>query len=100
MRRSAGSFARTQVRHPGVTLMMQRDFELMERAARVASSLPGLADLRLDESLRQFGGPLKEQLDLQVEAEHLARFKKNFRWVSKQAELQHPIYGACCNKTS
>jgi aarF domain-containing kinase len=60
--------------------MMQRDFELMERAARVASSLPGLADLRLDESLRQFGGPLKEQLDLQVEAEHLTRFKKNFRW--------------------
>ncbi len=51
-----------QVRHPGVSALMQCDFELMQRAARLASLLPGLSELRLDESLRQFGGPLKEQV--------------------------------------
>ena len=29
--------------------------------------------------MRQFGGPLKEQLDLSTEANALARFNRNFR---------------------
>ena len=58
---------------------MQRDFTLMMRAARLSRSLPWLADLRLDESVRQFGGPLREQLDLSVEASSLDRFNHNFR---------------------
>uniref|UniRef100_A0A7S0RBD2 ABC1 atypical kinase-like domain-containing protein n=1 Tax=Chlamydomonas leiostraca TaxID=1034604 RepID=A0A7S0RBD2_9CHLO len=74
-----GTVVAVKVRHPGVTTAMHRDFELMQRAARAASSLPALRDLRLDESIRQFGGPLKEQLNLAVEADHLVRFKKNFR---------------------
>jgi aarF domain-containing kinase len=40
-------------------------------------------DLRLDESVRQFGAPLKEQLDLSMEAGNLKRFNANFRgWKS------------------
>lgn len=74
-----GTVVAVKVRHPGVTTAMHRDFELMQRAARLASSIPALAELRLDESIRQFGGPLKEQLNLAVEADHLVRFKKNFR---------------------
>ena len=58
---------------------MQRDFTLMMRAAYFSRSLPWLADLRLDESVRQFGGPLREQLDLSVEAASLNRFNHNFR---------------------
>eukprot|EP00983_Pelagomonas_calceolata_P074966 1152791-Pelagomonas_calceolata.AAC.8 len=46
----------------------------MERAAKLASAIPGVSELRLDESIRQFGGPLKEQLDLAVEAGNLMRF--------------------------
>jgi aarF domain-containing kinase len=42
--------------------MMHRDFVLMQRAAWMCSLLPGVADLRLEESIRQFGGPLKEQV--------------------------------------
>ena len=42
--------------------IMQRDFVLMQRAAQLCGLLPGLAELRLDESIRQFGGPLKEQV--------------------------------------
>ena len=66
---------------------MQRDFTLMMRAARLSRSLPWLADLRLDESVRQFGGPLREQLDLSVEAESLKRFGHNFRCGGQQVVL-------------
>lgn len=74
-----GTMVAVKVRHPGVTTVMSRDFVLMERAARACNHVPALSQLRLDESIRQFGGPLKEQLDLAVEAQHLSRFKHNFR---------------------
>lgn len=74
-----GTLVAVKVRHPGVSDVMARDFALMARAAAAAGRLPGLRALRLDESVRQFGGPLQEQLDLRVEAAHLARFGRNFR---------------------
>jgi aarF domain-containing kinase len=61
-----GTEVAVKVRHPGVTDMMYRDFVLMTRAAAASRLLPATRELRLDESIRQFGGPLKEQLDLQV----------------------------------
>ena len=57
----AGTVVAVKVRHPGVTLLMQRDVVLMHRAAALSARLPGLAALRLDESVRQFGAPLREQ---------------------------------------
>lgn len=70
---------------------MALDFELMQRAARASTALPGLAQLRLDESIKQFGGPLHDQLDLTKEASHLHRFRNNFRrWSSVQFPL--PIF--------
>jgi len=56
-----------KVRHPGVSTMMQRDFVLMQRAAALSAKLPVLRDLNLQESVRQFGAPLREQLDLSSE---------------------------------
>ncbi|GFH25969.1 ABC1 domain-containing protein, partial [Haematococcus lacustris] len=86
---ASGSIA--QVRHPGVAKVMQRDFVLMQRAVKLASALPGLAALRLEESVRQFGGPLQEQLDLGLEAAHLTRFRANFRlWPN--VSFPNPIY--------
>lgn len=38
---AAGTTVAVKVRHPGVTQLMQHDFVLMERAAKLASSLPG-----------------------------------------------------------
>ena len=61
-----GTVVAVKVRHPGVTLLMEQDFTLMQRAANFSTQVPVLADLKLDESVRQFGAPLKEQLDLQV----------------------------------
>lgn len=96
----AGTVVAVKVRHPGVATVMHRDFALMQRAAMLASHLPGLKQLQLQESIRQFGAsclatmrchpsplftalttgaPLKEQLDLAREAQHLARFNHNFR---------------------
>lgn len=80
-----------KVRHPGVSTLMSRDFALMGRAAKAAGQLPGLRQLRLDESVRQFGGPLQEQLDLSVEASHLQRFRENFKsW--RNVKFPTPIY--------
>ncbi|EFJ44870.1 hypothetical protein VOLCADRAFT_106245 [Volvox carteri f. nagariensis] len=75
----AGARVAIKVRHPGVSELMHRDFILMQRAAAACSRIPALRELRLEESIRQFGGPLKEQLDLSVEAAHLQRFNANFR---------------------
>eukprot|EP00775_Hariotina_reticulata_P001577 gene1577-1918_t len=87
----AGTLVAVKVRHPGVSTLMARDFVLMERAARAAGQLPGLKQLRLDESVRQFGGPLQEQLDLSVEAAHLSRFGRNFRgW--RNVKFPTPIF--------
>lgn len=86
-----GTVVAVKVRHPGVDDLMLRDFTLMQRAAAAAGTLPGLKALRLDESVRQFGGPLKEQLDLSVEASHLERFAHNFRrW--RNVVFPRPIY--------
>ncbi|KAJ9526905.1 hypothetical protein QJQ45_017721 [Haematococcus lacustris] len=90
-RLQAGTVVAVKVRHPGVAKVMQRDFVLMQRAVKLASALPGLAALRLEESVRQFGGPLQEQLDLGLEAAHLTRFRANFRlWPN--VSFPNPIY--------
>lgn len=78
-RHEPGLVVAVKVRHPGVDTLMQRDFALMLRAAQLSKYLPVLSELRLDESVQQFGAPLKEQLDLAAEARHLARFSHNFR---------------------
>lgn len=49
----------TQVRHPGVSEVMEKDFALMERIAGIIGSLKSLAWIRLDESVRQFGAPMR-----------------------------------------
>ena len=41
--------------------------------------------------MRQFGAPLREQLDLQSEARNLARFNANFHR-SKRVSFPKPIY--------
>ena len=40
---------------------IQRDFALMLRAARIAAYLPVARGMQLEETLKQFAGPLREQ---------------------------------------
>lgn len=75
----AGSTVAVKVRHPGVGAAILRDFATMMAVAHVASMLPSLAHLRLEQTLSQFAAPLREQVDLSREASNLRRFNHNFR---------------------
>ena len=59
-----GSEVAVKVRHPGVVQAIQRDFALMLRLAHLASLLPAVRQLRLQETLAQFAAPLQEQISL------------------------------------
>ncbi|KAL0042711.1 hypothetical protein WJX79_008376 [Trebouxia sp. C0005] len=75
----AGNEVAVKVRHPGVVQAIQRDFALMLRLAHLASLLPAVRQLRLQETLAQFAAPLQEQVDLSLEAQNLWQFNYNFR---------------------
>ena len=59
---TAGTSVAVKVRHPGVGTLIQRDFALMLWGARLAGMLPGVRHLRLEDSLKQFAAPLREQV--------------------------------------
>ncbi|KAL3130566.1 hypothetical protein ABBQ38_008372 [Trebouxia sp. C0009 RCD-2024] len=84
----AGTEVAVKVRHPGVVRAIRRDFALMLRLAGLASLLPGLRGLRLEETLAQFAAPLQEQVDLSLEAENLLQFNLNFK---KHAAVCFPV---------
>ena len=74
-----GVVVAVKVRHPGVTQSIQRDFALMSAVARALNHLPALHSLRLEDSLKQFAAPLREQVDLAREGYYLHAFNYNFR---------------------
>lgn len=83
-----GSLVAVKVRHPGVTESIHRDFALMTAVVRILSHLPALKDLRLEESLKQFAAPLREQVDLSREGFYLHAFNYNFR---KESSVEFPV---------
>ena len=83
-----GSVVAVKVRHPGVSESIERDFALMTAAAKVAEFIPAVRDLRLEESLKQFAAPLREQVDLGREGFYLHAFNYNFR---KEGNVSFPV---------
>ncbi|KAL4519108.1 hypothetical protein Ndes2526A_g00212 [Nannochloris sp. 'desiccata'] len=83
-----GSVVAVKVRHPGVSESIERDFALMMATARVAEVIPALKTLRLEESLKQFAAPLREQVDLGREGFYLHAFNYNFR---KERNVSFPV---------
>ncbi|KAI8981392.1 ABC1-domain-containing protein [Trametes punicea] len=67
-----------KVLHPHVAKMINRDLSIMSFFANVISLLPGMQWLSLPEEVEVFGQMMHEQLDLRIEADHLATFEKNF----------------------
>jgi predicted unusual protein kinase regulating ubiquinone biosynthesis (AarF/ABC1/UbiB family) len=56
-------FCCLQVRHPGVSEAIERDFQTMVWLAHLAGQLlPATRALRLDDTLKQFAAPLHEQV--------------------------------------
>lgn len=83
-----GSTVAVKVRHPGVSESIERDFALMTAAAKVAEFIPAVRELRLEESLKQFAAPLREQVDLGREGFYLHAFNYNFR---KEGNVSFPV---------
>lgn len=76
--RRTPDFVAVKVRHPGVANLISRDFAILRVIAELAGVLPGLAWMRLEDSVRQFREPLFEQVDLSREAHNLRLFNQNF----------------------
>ncbi|CDO99646.1 unnamed protein product [Coffea canephora] len=80
-----------KVRHPGVGESIKRDFEIINKVAKLSKFIPALNWLRLDESVQQFAVFMMSQVDLAREAAHLSRFIYNFRrW--KDVSFPKPVY--------
>ena len=62
-----------KVRHPGVGKSIQRDFALMMRVAQLAAWLPYTSGVRLEDTLKQFAGPLREQVYLGLPSSYVSR---------------------------
>lgn len=58
----SGQVVAVKVRHPNVATTILRDFSLMMWVAHLASQVPQLSHLRLEDTLKQFAAPLKEQV--------------------------------------
>ncbi|KAI9225558.1 MAG: ABC1-domain-containing protein [Piptocephalis tieghemiana] len=69
-----------KVLHPGAENQVKRDLRLMSIMAHGISLIPGCSWLALPEEVDVFGGMMRAQLDLRIEAEHLERFKEGFKY--------------------
>lgn len=68
-----------KVKKSGVESNLRTDFLIMQMLARLLARIPVLRDLRFEDSMRQFGLPLHQQLDFNLEAKNLSQFAANFR---------------------
>ena len=57
-----GQVVAVKVRHPGVASTIARDFEAMLWVAHLFAKMSALEHLRLEDTLKQFAAPLKEQV--------------------------------------
>lgn len=70
-----------KVRHPNVGQQIRQDFQILKPLASMASKIPYLKDLPLNESVSQFSSTMTAQTDFRVEAAHIRRFYQNFESV-------------------
>ena len=67
-----------KVLHPDVQASIDRDLRIMHFFARCVNLLPGMQWLSLPEEVQVFGSMMRQQLDLQNEADNLVTFETNF----------------------
>lgn len=71
-----------KIQHPNLEQILQTDFAIMERFARVFDDVlarKGVTGFRVHKTLKQFQGFMQDQLDFDLEADNLRRFNRNFR---------------------
>ena len=91
-----GSVVAVKVRHPGVSAAIERDFRLMVAAARLAAALPALGGARLEESLKQFAAPLREQVRCVVRAQG-GRLARGASLPASLHLTNRPAFGSCAS---
>ncbi|RPB23517.1 ABC1-domain-containing protein [Terfezia boudieri ATCC MYA-4762] len=78
-RQVPSSSVAVKVLHPGVEEMVHRDLRIMHFFATMINAIPTMEWLSLPDEVDQFGQMMRLQLDLRIEGNNLARFRKNFR---------------------
>ena len=95
---SPGQVVAVKVRHPGVEEAISRDFALMLATVDYLQFYFPNTDLTtIEESVYQFRGPLFEQTDLELEAQHLCTFRENFRG-NRRISFPKPLYPYCTSE--
>lgn len=74
-----GTQVAVKVRHPGVDAAFHTDHQLMLGLAKFCACLPGFRNFNIEDTIKQFSGPMAEQVDLCIEAANLRCFNHNFR---------------------
>lgn len=78
-KRVPSSYVAVKVLHPGVERTVRRDLRIMKAVASVLNLIPTMEWLSLPDEVEQFGGMMKLQLDMRIEAANLTIFRKNFK---------------------
>jgi aarF domain-containing kinase len=89
----AGKLVAVKIRHPNVAELIDMDFRLMTRLARIMDWIPALSWLHVSDSVAQFSHTMAAQAHLQVEAHHLEVLNFNFKGWS-QVNFPRPFYAS------
>src|SRR5262249_11120511 len=73
-----GRVVAVKIRRPGIVQLVENDLRILYFVANTLSSMPGLSMMPLPELVRDVGNPIKEQLDLRLEAANNRRFREYF----------------------
>jgi aarF domain-containing kinase len=88
-----GKVVAVKIRHPRVAELIDMDFRLMTRLARIMDWIPALSWLHVSDSVAQFSHTMAAQAHLQVEAHHLEVLNFNFKgW--NQVNFPKPFYAS------
>ena len=80
-----------KVLHPDVEAYIDRDLRIMNFFARCINILPGMQWLSLPEEVQVFGSMMRQQLDLQNEADNLVTFEANFAPRKAPVDFPRPL---------
>ncbi|KAI8144427.1 hypothetical protein BJV82DRAFT_667634 [Fennellomyces sp. T-0311] len=79
-----------KVLHPNARQIVHRDLKIMEFFAKALTLIPTMHWISLPDEVRVFGEMMRDQLDLRVEASHLARFNQLFEH-TMNVEFPKPV---------
>ena len=77
--RVPSTYVAIKVLHPNVERTVRRDLRIMGFFASMLNMIPTIEWLSLPDEVEQFGGMMRLQLDLRIEATNLAIFRQNFK---------------------